>query len=178
MTDAIRRAAACKLAYAALLLACALLALLHAPAPQAAAQRAHVEWPARWDGRALRPLALGDVERRFAARFPGALARLTDGERQFVMRRVDEPTRMLHPAADCYRASGWRIDTARLERDADDRRWRCFDARRDGTPLRVCERIVDASGAAFTDTSAWFWAALGGRSKGPWFAVTVAEAAP
>jgi hypothetical protein len=40
----------------------------------------------------------------------------------------------------------------------------------------VCERIVDAKGEAFTDTSHWYWASLLGRSAGPWQAVTTAQA--
>ncbi|MDB5827089.1 MAG: hypothetical protein JWQ73_1309, partial [Variovorax sp.] len=78
---------------------------------------------------------------------------------------------------------------ARLERDAQERLWRCFDAERSasrnasgkpgqqGQTLRVCERIVDATGAAFTDTSAWYWAAASGHSTGPWEAITVASVA-
>lgn len=181
--DAMRdlwRAACAKLAYGTLMLACAAAAAVSASMPRAgsaeAAAAAREEWPRAWDGRALRPLAPADVDLRFAARFPGALARLTDGERQFVMRRVAEPTRMLHPAADCYRASGYRIDAIRVERDADARDWRCFEALRDGTRVRVCERITDAAGRDFTDTSGWFWAALLGRSQGPWLAVTTAQA--
>ena len=148
------------------------------PTPSAAS--AFNEWPATWDGVPLRPMALTDVEYRFAQRFPGAIARMTDGERMFVLRRVDAPTRMLHPAVDCYRALGYSIDHARLERDAQARMWRCFSAARaqtgkQGQTLRVCERIVDAGGTAFTDTSAWYWAAAGGRSQGPWQAVTRVE---
>ena len=138
------------------------------------------EWPAAWDGSPLRPMALTDVEHRFAQQFPGAIARMTDGERMFVLRRVDAPTRMLHPAVDCYRALGYSIAHARLERDAQARIWRCLSvakrqAGEQGQTLRVCERIVDADGTAFTDTSAWYWAAAGGRSQGPWQAVTRVE---
>jgi hypothetical protein len=50
--------------------------------------------------------------------------------------------------------------------------WRCFEAHQGGQRVRVCERIVDANGLAFTDTSAWFWAASLGQSAGPWRAVT------
>lgn len=133
------------------------------------------EWPREWNGAPLRPLALGAVEQRFARRFPGTLTRLTDGTQVLVMREVRQPTRMLHPAADCYRALGWRIAQIRLARDAQERLWRCFLASRPGAgPLRVCERIEDAKGDAFTDTSAWYWAAVGGRTQGPWRAVTVA----
>ncbi|MFT4266708.1 MAG: hypothetical protein QM586_05715, partial [Xenophilus sp.] len=138
-----------------------------------AAASAH-EWPREWDGAPLRPLALSAVEARFARQFPGDIARMTDGRHLFVLRHVVQPTRMLHPAADCYRALGWRIVQTRLERDGQARLWRCFQARRDGMPgLRVCERIEDAGGRAFTDTSAWYWAGVGGHSTGPWQAVTV-----
>ena len=82
---------------------------------------------------------------------------------------------MLHPAADCYRGLGYRIAAPRLELDAQQRRWRCFDAERNGRRLRVCERIVDAGGREYTDSSSWFWAALLGRSTGPWQALTVTQ---
>ncbi len=166
-----------KIAFAAALGLCLLwgsVAALRAPAQAAPMSIAH-EWPNQWDGAPLRPLALGEVEARFARQFPGQIARLTDGERLFVMRHVTQPTRMLHPAVDCYRALGWRIDKARLERDAQGRMWRCFNAARKGSGgLRVCERIEDAKGQFFTDTSAWYWAGASGRSTGPWQAVTVA----
>lgn len=150
-----------------------------APAARSApAARESVEWPTALDGRPLRPLALGAVEQRFADRFPGAIARLTDGERVVILRRVDEPTRMLHPATDCYRGLGYAIRDERLERvggaDANGLR-RCFVAERDGLRLRVCERIEDAAGRVYTDTSAWYWSALTGRSAGPWTATTIAE---
>ncbi len=148
---------------------------LRAPAAPAPTASFH-EWPSHWDGVPLRPLALSEVEQRFADRFPGAIARLTDGRQTLVMREVNAPTRMLHPAADCYRALGYRIAQTRLERDAQARLWRCFVTEGPGAQkLRVCERIVDAEGAAFTDTSAWYWAAASGRSHGPWQAVTLAR---
>lgn len=167
-----------KSAFALAMLLCVLwsaAAALRAPTAEADAVASH-EWPSQWDGVPLRPLALSEVEQRFADRFPGAIGRMTDGHQTLVMRAVNRPTRMLHPAADCYRALGYRIEQARLERDAQDRMWRCFVAQRHGTPnFRVCERIVDAQGTAFTDTSAWYWAAASGQSHGPWQAVTVAR---
>jgi hypothetical protein len=164
-------------ALVALALWCAMLplALDNGRAHAAAAPAAGGEWPAAWRGQALQPLALSSVEERFARQFPGRVARFALADQsQLVLREVNRPTRMLHPAADCWRGIGWRIEATRLERDTDDddALWRCFEATRDGQRVRVCERIVDAQGRAFTDTSAWFWAASLGRSAGPWQAVT------
>lgn len=164
-------------ALAALVFALSALLPWLLPAAPAAAAPAHVEWPSSWEGRALRPLAASAVEQRFAARFPGAIGRFTDGERVFVLRRVNAPTRMLHPAADCFRGLGHRIAAAALERDAHDRLWRCFESvAPDRQRLRVCERIEGDDGSSFIDPSSWFWAATLGQSRGPWLAVTVVEA--
>ncbi|MDH6167100.1 hypothetical protein M2282_002249 [Variovorax boronicumulans] len=167
-----------KSAFALAMLLCMLwstAAALRAPDAPAETAMSH-EWPSQWDGVPLRPLALSEVEQRFADRFPGAIGRMTDGTQTLVMREVKQPTRLLHPAADCYRALGYRIEQARLERDAQARLWRCFVAQRHGAQkIRVCERIVDAQGTAFTDTSAWYWSAASGQSTGPWQAVTVAR---
>ena len=165
-----------KLLLAAVAALCGLAPLLQPASATAEPARSAPEWPTQWDGQTLRPLALSTVEQRFAARFPGHIARLTDGAQVLVLREVREPTRMLHPAVDCYRGLGYRIAQAQLERDAQSRLWRCFIAERDGRRVRVCERIVDAQGQAYTDASSWFWAAQLGQSTGPWQAVTTARA--
>ena len=144
------------------------------PAP-AVQENQGFELPAEWQGNALRPLALSEVEQRFARQFPGTLARMTDGRQVLVLRAVHRPTRMLHPAADCYRGLGYGIAHQQLQLDGEQRLWRCFEAARSGQRLRVCERIVDARGTGFTDASAWYWAALLGQSRGPWQAITVAS---
>ena len=133
-----------------------------------------VELPTDWQGTPLRPLALSEVELRFARHFPGTLARMTDGRQVLVLRTVNQPTRMLHPATDCYRGLGYRIRNEQLEEHTDKTRWRCFIAERGGRSVRVCERIEDAKGQGFTDTSAWYWASAAGQSNGPWKAITVA----
>ena len=176
-----------------------------------------IEWPRELDGLPLRPLALSAVEQRFADRFPGAIARFTDGEGVIVLRHVTAPTRMLHPATDCYRGLGYDVVSTGLEQDvtgealrpgspepfvlrpsassgsqherggkaqqerseegsAVPKLWRCFVAEKNGQQVRVCEQIVDANGQTFTDTSAWYWAAVMGLSHGPWQAVTKARA--
>lgn len=167
-----------KLLWALLLPLCGLWSVaqsLAPPPPEALAQGPTTELPAQWNGAALRPLALSEVEQRFARHFPGRVERLTDGRQTLVWRTVREPTRMLHPAADCYRGLGWRIHTEQLEAVAGQARWRCFTAERAGRQLRVCEQIEDAQGQTFTDASAWYWAALAGQSSGPWRAITVAR---
>ncbi|GHT85105.1 hypothetical protein AGMMS49543_15930 [Betaproteobacteria bacterium] len=151
--------------------------LWHAPHAEPALASVAPEWPTRWEGAALRPLALSAVEARFAQGFPGQIARLTNERDVLVWRYVTRPTRMLHPAADCYRAAGWRISDERLEQ-TEVGRWRCFTARsaREGEgALRVCERITDGAGQSFTDASAWYWAAALGQSSAPWQALTVAR---
>ncbi len=132
------------------------------------------ELPTQWHGAPLRPLALGDVELRFARHFPGTVARMTDGSQVLVLRTVVRPTRMLHPASDCYRGLGYRIHSEQLEVQARQQHWRCFVAERGAKAVRVCERIEDAQGQGYTDTSAWYWASITGQSHGPWQALTVA----
>ena len=98
-------------ALGATLLWCAMLPLAGvgraAAAPLATARDAP-EWPLEWRGQALRPLARSPVEARFAQSFPGRIARfaLADSGDELVLRDVDRPTRMLHPAADCWRGIG------------------------------------------------------------------------
>ena len=167
-------------ALSVLLLGCALLPLAGPDGSATASpalRRDTPEWPREWAGQALQPLSRSAVEARFAAGFPGRIARfrLVDSGDELVLREVQRPTRMLHPAADCWRGIGWQVGAATLVRDgASDSAllWRCFEASHAGQRARVCERIVDARGQVFTDTSAWFWAASLGQSPGPWQAVT------
>ena len=168
-----------KVLWATLLPLCALWGIGQAMAERSAAPRANTsmpseELPTEWQGAPLRPLALSEVELRFTQHFPGSVARMTDGKQVLVLRTVTKPTRMLHPATDCYRGLGYRIRNEQLEVQADQARWRCFVADRGGRAVRVCERIEDAQGQGYTDTSAWYWASMAGKSTGPWRAVTVA----
>jgi exosortase len=149
--------------------------LLGERASAGAPQASFVEWPQQFEGRPLQPLALSEVEQRFAAGFPGAIARFDDGERLLSLRHVTRPSRKLHPAADCYRALGFVIERISLQRRVGNPGLqRCFTARDGQSVQRVCEYIEDAAGQSFSDTSAWYWAALSGRSAGPWLAVTTA----
>ena len=163
-----------------LLLAALLTAALWPLAGRGASDSAGLEvpheWPREWDGDALRPLALTAVEQRFAERFPGHIGRFAAEGRVWVLRDIAQPTRALHPASDCFRGLGYRIAAMRLEHDAQQRLWHCFAAERGDARWRVCERIVDADGHAFTDASSWYWSAQLGQSSGPWHAITTVQA--
>lgn len=165
-----------------LVLSFALLALWPMLAKPLASEPRHghfVEWPQHYAGDPLRPLALSAVEQRFAEQFPGAIARFSAGARVVTLRYVVRPTRKLHPAADCYRGLGYRIEAMVLEQRTDTAGLqRCFVASGHGAKLRVCEYIEDANGQTFSDNSAWYWSALAGDSPGPWRAVSTAELLP
>ena len=156
--------------------ALALWPLLKQPAAPEPRSGNFIEWPTRFADQTLRPLALSAVEQRFATQFPGAIARFSAGPRLVTLRHVTRPTRKLHPAADCYRGLGYRIEAMHLEQRTEGAGLqRCFIADGHGVRLRVCEYIEDASGQTFSDNSAWYWAALAGDSPGPWRAVSTAE---
>lgn len=145
-------------------------------ATAALSQQHEIPWPTSFNGRPLAQLPLSAVERRFAAQFPGQIGRFTDGERTVIVRVAQEPTRLLHPASDCFRGLGYRVDAPHVVEDGGGIAWSCFVAQKDGKVQRVCERIYDIGGKAWTDVSSWYWAALLGRTQGPWIAVTTAAA--
>ncbi|WP_158266264.1 hypothetical protein [Allosphingosinicella deserti] len=161
-------------------LAAAALAATSAPflgrgAPQPPAE---VKWPARYEGRALAPMAPAPEDARLARDFPGRIARFSDGRRQIVLRSVATATRQLHPAGDCFRALGYAIEPLPMMSSGSGALASCFRASRNGASVKVCERIVDARGGSFSDASAWYWPALLGRSRGPWLAATTIESVP
>lgn len=132
-------------------------------------------WPGEFQGQPLQALPLTALEQRFAERFPGRIARFNDGSREILLRWVAEPTRKLHPAKDCFRGSGYRIETLPIRVDAQGQRWSRFHATRGPENLLVEERIWDAGNGQWTDVSAWYWAAFWQKSAGPWWAATVAN---
>jgi hypothetical protein len=142
---------------------------VHAPVPA---------WPTHFQGQPLLAVALSTAERTMLGGFPGAVARFSDGERDIVMRWVTQATRQLHPAADCYQGLGYDVQAARVLLDGDGAQWRCFTATRGAAMREVCEQLKDREGQRWTDVSSWYWAAVLGRTEGPWLVTTVAGAAP
>lgn len=155
-------------------LAAALLPFLAGSEPQRATQEPFDGWPRTYEGRTLFPLQSDAPQAQFVDGFPGRIARFTDGEREFLFRYLERPSRSLHAAGDCYKGAGYQVSPLPLQRDGKGQLLGCVAAHRDGESVRVCERVFNADGESWYDVSSWFWAALLKRSNGPWWAVTIA----
>jgi len=157
--------------------ACALAALApFIPRPGSApAAEGPFAWPSHFEGRPLTERPLSERERRFAQDFPGRIGLFSDGERQLVLRFTTRATRRMHPSSDCLRAAGYAILPRPSRRAADGTGWGCFAARRADEELLVCEQIRDQRGATWPDPSSWYWPALTGSSRGPWWSASVFE---
>ncbi len=132
-------------------------------------------WPREFEGKKLTQIPLSSREKYFMGRFPGKMARFSDGRKQIIMRWVLSPTRKLHPAMDCFRGLGYKISNIKIRRDEKGALWRQFDATNKSANLVVTEHIIDRHGVIFTDTSAWYWNSISHKSQGPWLSVMVAK---
>jgi hypothetical protein len=172
----VRAAAGPKLFLAACVLAMMLALMPGDRSPARHADPAAVAfpgWPASFEGRPLRETPLTPREAAFNTKFPGRIGRFESGGRVVLLRWVTRPTHRVHSAADCLRASGWRITAAPLREFPERQRWSAFSAERDGLRLSVRERCSAADGTThWPDVSAWLWSALLG-ARGPWWIVTV-----
>jgi hypothetical protein len=159
-----------------------LAALLAALAPmlgrsqgRAIASDAFPGWPTHHEGRALLPLPLTPREILFVRGFPGRVGRFQDGRREIIVRWVSAPTRLLHPAADCFRGVGYAITPLPARRSANGQVMSCFRATRGTEAMTACELIRGADGEHWPDVPAWYWSALLGASAAPWWSYVVAE---
>lgn len=132
-------------------------------------------WPNTLAGRALTPLPLNEMEKKFATDFPGRIARFSDGEREIIIRWVTEATRKMHPASDCFQGLGYSVKPLAAHRDETGTLWASFAAAKGDERLVVYEQIHSDSGETWTDVSAWYWSALRHEGSGSWWAITVAE---
>ena len=140
-----------------------------------AAASTEFTWPTQLEGRPLKESPLSPRELSFARDFPGLIRRYTGGSKEVIVRWVSEPTRRLHPSSDCLAASGYTIEPMPARRDAENHVWASFLAVRGTDRLVVRERVFDQQGGTWSDVSAWYWATLMGKTRGPWAAVTIAE---
>jgi len=157
-------------------LACAIAAIIPFLTPQKSPVKQEERWPTTYEGQKLRPLPLTGSELEFARNFPGSIAMFQTDKQTIIIRRVRQATRQLHPAADCYRASGFKITNLHRETDGAGMAWKVLLAQKSTRRLQVRERIYDENGQDYTDVSQWYWAALWGQSKGPWWSITTVTA--
>lgn len=156
--------------------ACGIAAIIPFFTPQKSATKQEEQWPTTYEGQKLRPLPLTGSELEFARNFPGSIAVFQTDKQTIIIRRVRQATRQLHPAADCYRASGFKINNLHRETDGAGMAWNVLLAKKNTRQLQVRERIYDENGQNYTDVSQWYWAALWGQSKGPWWSITTVTA--
>jgi exosortase/archaeosortase family protein len=154
-----------------------------------------LRWPGAWNRRRLVPVQVGRAERLLLARFPGATAQFReDGSgRRVLLRYTVRATRLLHPAEDCYRGMGWKVEPRPALRDAAGRTWSSFRVTRaDGSTalVRQCYFAVEPlrsdpprdlaawirAARCWPDASSWYWsAALPGSQVRATLAITVSE---
>ena len=132
-------------------------------------------WPQTFENRPLTMLPLSPREAAFGRDFPGQIARFTDGHREIIVRYVTEPTRRLHPAADCLKGVGYTITPRPVRIDNSGVAMSCLRAQRAGQSLNVCEVIRSESGEHWPDVSAWYWNTALRGTPGPWWSFVVAE---
>lgn len=114
-------------------------------------------WPTEYEGKALTQLPLTDKEQLFIAGFPGKIKRFSDGHRELIIRWVEQPTRMLHPAIDCFKGIGYHIAPLPIQTNNQGIKMGCFSATKDGKTLKVCEYVSAADGQSWSDVSSWYW---------------------
>lgn len=161
--------------FAASLLGAAMAPLALSEKRDATAAANFPGWPVRYENRPIAQLPMTSREEGFARDFPGRIGRFSDGEREIIMRWVSEPTRRLHPAADCFRGSGYAITPLPMQRNEAGALMGCFKSVRGGEALTVCESLHDEHGRSWSDASAWYWTATFDVSSGPWWSVVVAQ---
>jgi hypothetical protein len=132
-------------------------------------------WPTQFEGKPLQQLELSEREERFARDFPGRAARFTDGEREYIIRWTVQPSRTIQSAWNCFHGLDYTLHFGPMWRDQQEYPWRTFEAIISSETLQVSERIYDESGKSWTEIPAWYWAALLGETKAPWWIVTIIE---
>jgi hypothetical protein len=115
--------------------------------------------------------ALIPLGRRADAPDSERIEHFQEGRRECSVRHITEPSRRVHPAEECYRATGWHVRA--LPMRVDSYRWGCFEATRGGERVEVCETFVDRSGRSWSDAGSWWWSALVARGGGPWRGVVM-----
>ncbi len=151
------------------------------PSRETAQSGTNAVLPGTFFGRELHPVELTEAEERFYAGFPGIVRKYAIGNGEEVLfRYIERPTRMLHPASECYKAGGAKltypgpVDYAVPELSARPLEWSRFEADYGNSRYEVHETVLSLDGdRSYRDIPEWFWkCAAGGEDEGPWLAVT------
>lgn len=137
--------------------------------------RAFPGWLIEYRGAPIEPVPPQKADLAFYQEFPGKIQCFKQGARRVILRWVAKPTRQLHPSSDCFKGGGFDVSWQPLITDADGNRWSTFTARKAENKFIVHERIYDGKGENWTDISSWYWAALLGKTHGPWWSVVEIE---
>lgn len=132
-------------------------------------------WPSKYEGKLLAQLELTEKEEIFVKGFPGKIGRFSDGSRELIIRWVEQPTRKLHPAADCFKGIGYYITPQPIQVNELGIKMGCFTATKGNNALNVCEYIEAREGKNWSDISAWYWGAIFEESPKGWMSYVVAE---
>jgi hypothetical protein len=136
-----------------------------------------------FQGAGLHPVPMKKAEKDFYSGFPGQTGYYSidgrPGESLF-LRYTEQPTRMLHSAEGCYKASGFEIEftdnvvlqVAELGNDPIE--WSQFRSvdRQNHFLVRQCVLSL-STGRSYSDIPAWYWQTnFTSDDPGPWLAVT------
>lgn len=131
-------------------------------------------WDKTFNGKLLKEIPLNENEKKFLIDFPGKINKFTDGERQIIMRYIENPTRKLHSSSDCYKGIGYKIKYEPIEIDKDKIKWSSFIVKKGDKKLKIKERIYK-QGKNWTDVSSWYWENIFNKNTLPSIAVTIIE---
>lgn len=139
---------------------------------------AEINWPKSLNGIQLKEVSIPEKQSRFISKFPGEIKFFKHRNKLIMLRLIIKPTRKVHPASDCYKGAGYSIKWQPIEINNSGERWGNFLANKDGVSISVKERIVDDKQNQWTDASSWYWAAVLGETKPPWWGITIEEGGP
>jgi hypothetical protein len=132
-------------------------------------------WPSVYEGKSLTELPLSAKEELFVQGFPGKIGRFSDGHRELIIRWVEQPSRKLHPAIDCFKGIGYYITPLPIQTNQQGIKMGCFNANKDGQSLEVCEYITAADGQSWSDVSSWYWQTFMAAQQSGWFSYVIAK---
>lgn len=132
--------------------------------------------PEALSNESLSQVEMPERHKPFLKDFPGTVKLFRNPDNSLlVVKFIKTATRKVHPASDCYKGAGYKIEWEPIEIKESGSAWSHFLAIKGQTRLSVKERIIDSQGNQWTDASSWYWSALLGETKAPWWGITLEE---